>query len=259
MSSYTSHWVRPYRLSPLPRMRLVCFAHAGGSASFFNSWTEHLPSYIDLLAVQYPGRENRFNEPAATSMSSLARESSQALLKFCDAPIALFGHSLGAVLAYETALRLEQAAVTLRHLFVSAQPAPHMKRAGKLHLGSEEALLEDIYRQGHPGNVLLDGTALRDVFLPIIRSDYEAIETYTRTQPRALNCPVDVLLGDTDTEVTETEGLGWQSTSLYPLTLQRFPGGHFYLIEQRYQTIQYLLSRFKESPLSRKDNNETSR
>ncbi|HEJ1191670.1 TPA: pyochelin biosynthesis editing thioesterase PchC, partial [Pseudomonas aeruginosa] len=121
----SSAWVRPLRLTPMPRLRLACFPHAGGSASFFRSWSERLPPDIDLLALQYPGREDRFNEAPATRLEDLADGAALALRDFADAPLALFGHSLGAALAYETALRLESAGAPLRHLFVSAHPAPH--------------------------------------------------------------------------------------------------------------------------------------
>ncbi|HGP4332947.1 TPA: pyochelin biosynthesis editing thioesterase PchC, partial [Pseudomonas aeruginosa] len=111
-------WVRPFRLTPMPHLRLACFPHAGGSASFFRSWSERLPPDIDLLALQYPGREDRFNEAPATRLEDLADGAALALRDFADAPLALFGHSLGAALAYETALRLESAGAPLRHLFV---------------------------------------------------------------------------------------------------------------------------------------------
>lgn len=84
--------------------------HAGGSASFFRSWSERLPPDIDLLALQYPGREDRFNEAPATRLEDLSDGAALALRDFADAPLALFGHSLGAALAYETALRLEASA-----------------------------------------------------------------------------------------------------------------------------------------------------
>lgn len=172
----------------MPRLRLACFPHAGGSASFFRSWSERLPPDIDLLALQYPGREDRFNEAPATRLEDLADGAALALRDFADAPLALFGHSLGAALAYETALRLESAGAPLRHLFVSAHPAPHRQRGGALHRGDEAALLEDVRRQGGASELLEDAD-LRALFLPILRADYQAIETYRRAQPIAWPAP----------------------------------------------------------------------
>ncbi len=201
-------WVRPFRLTPMPRLRLACFPHAGGSASFFRSWSERLPPDIDLLALQYPGREDRFNEAPATRLEDLADGAALALRDFADAPLALFGHSLGAALAYETALRLESAGAPLRHLFVSAHPAPHRQRGGALHRGDEAALLEDVRRQGGASELLEDAD-LRALFLPILRADYQAIETYRRAQPIALACALDVLLGEHDEEVSAAEAQAW--------------------------------------------------
>ncbi|MCT6018552.1 pyochelin biosynthesis editing thioesterase PchC [Pseudomonas aeruginosa] len=235
-------WVRPFRLTPMPRLRLACFPHAGGSASFFRSWSERLPPDIDLLALQYPGREDRFNEAPTTRLEDLAYGAALALRDFADAPLALFGHSLGAALAYETALRLESAGAPLRHLFVSAHPAPHRQRGGALHRGDEAALLEDVRRQGGASELLEDAD-LRALFLPILRADYQAIETYRRAQPIALACALDVLLGEHDEEVSAAEAQAWSDASRTPARLRRFPGGHFYLSEGRDAVIEHLLRR----------------
>ncbi|WP_353980207.1 thioesterase II family protein [Salinicola endophyticus] len=235
-------WIRPWRLTPMPRLRLACFPHAGGSASFFRNWSEHLPADVDLLALQYPGREDRFNEAPATRLDALAEGAASALQEFTDAPLALFGHSLGAALAYETALRLESAGVTLRHLFVSAHPAPHRQRGGALHGGDEAALLKDIRRQGGASE-LLEDAELRALFLPILRADYQVIETYQRAQPIALDCLLDVLLGERDEEVSSAEARAWEDNSRHPVKLKRFPGGHFYLSEERDAVIEHLLRR----------------
>lgn len=244
MNAQARRWIRPYRLSPMPRVRMACFAHAGGSASFFRAWAEDLPRDIDLLAIQYPGREDRFNEPRPTHMAPLAQGASQGLLEFADAPLALFGHSFGAALAYETALLLAQADIRLQHLFVSGHPAPHLQRGGDLHRRSDQALMEDIRNQGHAsGRALLDDVDMQSLFLPIVRDDYQVIETYRKPRTVPLTCAVDVLLGDADNEVNDAEARGWQDASLQPLTLTRFPGGHFYLIEQRRQLMAHLLGR----------------
>ena len=102
-----STWIRELRLSPCPRAQLVCFPHAGGTANFFRGWSRALPWDVDLLALQYPGREERFGEPCLTSIDALAGPAADALQRYAHAPLVLFGHSLGAALAYEVAARLE--------------------------------------------------------------------------------------------------------------------------------------------------------
>lgn len=242
MTPHAALWTRAYRLTPRPRLRLVCFPHAGGSASAFRSWVDPLPADVDLLALCYPGREDRFSESCITDMTALAEGASLALRDLSDAPLALFGHSLGAALAYEVAWRLEQRGISVARLFASAHPAPHMQRGGTIYLGSDEQLLEDIHQQNGPGATLLDDADMRAIFLPIARADYQVVETYQREETTPLQCPVHLLLGESDTEVNETEAQGWQEASHLPLSIQRFPGGHFYLIEQRTQLLGYLLA-----------------
>ncbi|MFF6517948.1 thioesterase II family protein [Pseudomonas aeruginosa] len=235
-------WVRPFRLTPMPRLRLACFPHAGGSASFFRSWSERLPPDIDLLALQYPGREDRFNEAPATRLEDLADGAALALRDFADAPWRCSAQSRrGAGLRNRPAPGKRRRAAAA-DLFVSAHPAPHRQRGGALHRGDEAALLEDVRRQGGASELLEDAD-LRALFLPILRADYQAIETYRRAQPIALACALDVLLGEHDEEVSAAEAQAWSDASRTPARLRRFPGGHFYLSEGRDAVIEHLLRR----------------
>lgn len=233
-------WVRPYRLSPMPRWRLVCFAHAGGSASFFRDWADALPMEIDLLAIQYPGREDRYSEACLTDMHSLAEAAAQALHGYADRPLALFGHSLGAVVAYEVAARLEQRAIAVEHLFVSAHPAPQCQRGGQLHQGPDQALLDDVRRLSSRPNPLLEDPALHELFLPGLRNDYRIVETYGRASPQPLRSRIEVFYPEQDPEVDLDEALAWQAASHQSLHLRRWNGEHFYLIEQRQALLDAL-------------------
>lgn len=111
-----------------------------------------------------------------------------------------------------------------------------------MHRGDEAALLEDVRRQGGASELLEDAD-LRALFLPILRADYQAIETYRRAQPIALVCALDVLLGEHDEEVSAAEAQAWSDASRTPARLRRFPGGHFYLSEGRDAVIEHLLRR----------------
>ncbi|UVL59408.1 alpha/beta fold hydrolase [Pseudomonas sp. B21-032] len=246
--SQGERWVRPYRLTPMPRWRLVCFAHAGGSASFFRDWASALPADIDLLAIQYPGREDRFGEACLSDMPSLAEAASVALHGYADRPLALFGHSLGAVVAYEVAVRLAQQTIAVEQLFVSAHPAPQCQRGGQLHSGPDQALLDDVRRLSSRPNPLLEDPALCQMFLPSLRHDYQIVETYSRAAPQPLNSRITVFYPEQDPEIDLDEALAWQAASLQPLHLQRWQGEHFYLIEQR----QALLDALAASLLGRR-------
>ena len=111
-----------------PRLRLVCFPHAGGTPAAFRGWADRLPPEVELLIACYPGRHNRFADPLWTRMEPLADEAAAALLRLPDVPTALFGHSMGAAVAYEAAVRLQAAGRPPLRLFVSGHPAPHRER-----------------------------------------------------------------------------------------------------------------------------------
>ena len=141
-----SAWLRVLREGQQPRARLVCLPHAGGSASFFRPWLAHLPGDIDLLAVQYPGREERFNEAHIPCLATLAEHISQALLALPARPLWLFGHSMGAALAYAVGALLEADGVGPDHVFVSAHAPPHRQPSSDLHRQDDSALIADILR-----------------------------------------------------------------------------------------------------------------
>ncbi|KAF1009809.1 MAG: Thioesterase PikA5 [Pseudomonas fluorescens] len=241
MSALPSPWMRVLRQGEQPRARLVCLPHAGGSASFFRPWLAHLSGDIDLLAAQYPGREERFNEPHVTCLMRLAEHISEALQALPPAPLLLFGHS--AAVAYETALRLELADRGPMHVFVSAHPPPHRQPSSDLHRQSDAALIADIRRQDHGGASLWDDPQLRAMFLPAVRSDYQAIETWHRESLQTLNAPIDVLLARDDQEVSLSQATAWRQLSRHVPDIGLFDGHHFYLKQQPRPVIEYLLQR----------------
>ncbi|CAJ2858775.1 pyochelin biosynthetic protein PchC [Burkholderia pseudomallei] len=222
-------WVRELRLSPCPRAQLVCMPHAGGAASFFRGWAGALPWDLDLLALQYPGREDRFGEPCARSIDALAGPAAEALVEYARQPLVLFGHSLGAALAYEVALRLEQRGAPPLYVAVSSHPPPHRQRASGLHLQSDAALLNDVARLSGEHAALLDDPALRAIYLPMIRDDYRAIETYRRERPPMLDEPLGVMLPLADPELDRDEAQAWQDVASRPIRVTTFDGDHFYL------------------------------
>src|SRR5947207_2161455 len=135
-----SKWFRVYRPVSWPRLRLVCFPHAGAGATAYRSWPDLLPPDVELLSVCYPGRQDRFAEPFAPSVDALAAGVADALVPLTGGPFALFGHSMGAMVAYEVAVRLEQAhGIVPRHLFLSGRRTPDREDLRNLHLADDEA------------------------------------------------------------------------------------------------------------------------
>ncbi|MDH6108828.1 surfactin synthase thioesterase subunit [Kitasatospora sp. MAP12-15] len=226
-------WIRRYNPAPDPATTLVCLPHAGGSATFFFPYARALAPTHDVLAVQYPGRQDRRAEPLIDSIDELADQLSELLLDTTAGPVALFGHSLGAILAFEVARRFEQAGVVPLALFASGRPAPSHPRRGTVHRGTDEELIAELNSLGGTELAVLGDDDMRELVLPSVRSDYKAAETYHYTPGPALSCPVHAFVGDADRMASTEEVRGWAEHTSGGFTLDTFPGGHFYLVPEQ--------------------------
>ncbi|WP_190816253.1 thioesterase II family protein [Saccharopolyspora pogona] len=232
-------WFRRYRPAPTtPSVRLVCFAHAGGGPSAFRTWHEGLPADVDVLAVRYPGRQDRLTEAPFERMDSMADEVTEALLPLNDVPIALFGHSMGSWVAYEVAQRWERQGLPLRGLFVSGQPSPLRERPRALHLLDDDGLVQEVRRLGGDEDRLLEDPELRSLLLPPIRADFTLSETY-RPQPTGrLRTLVSAYAGVDDAEAAEPDLMTWAEVTSGGFGHRILPGGHFYLVEHEAALLQ---------------------
>ncbi|MEU3224862.1 alpha/beta fold hydrolase [Streptomyces sp. NPDC006976] len=233
----TELWVRRFHPAPEQPYRLVCLPHAGGTASAFFSFSQALAAHADVLAIQYPGRQDRRHEPPITVTEELVDAIHQALRPWADRPLVLFGHSMGAVLGFELARRMEAESEPPLGLIVSGRRAPHMPRPDSLHTKGDDALIAEIQQlAGTDPGVLADEEIVRMV-LPAIRADFKAVETYRyRPDPgrdRALSCPLSVLTGESDPRVSLHEAREWREHTSGNFTFRSFPGGHFYLTPQQ--------------------------
>ena len=212
--------------------RIVAFPHAGGSASYFHPLSTRLSAAADVVTVQYPGRQNRSTEPCVDTIDELARLIAAELRPFTDRPLALFGHSMGAAIAFEVARLLSGPGRGPSHLFVSSRRAPTSPRPGRqLHLGTDQELLDEVGRVSGTDPEVLRDEALRRLILPALRADYRAIETYRYRPGARLSCPITALTGESDPTVHILDVLGWQAETDAAFAARVFPGGHFYLNE----------------------------
>ncbi|MFF4503030.1 thioesterase II family protein [Streptomyces sp. NPDC001401] len=224
----TGAWIRRFHPSDAS-VRLVCFPYAGGSASYYHGMSRTLSAETDVLAVQYPGRQERRGEPCVRDLAELADLVLEEIRPWADRPLAFFGHSMGALLSFEVARRLEHEGVMPAMLFVSGRRAPRLARHGDVHLRSDDELVAAVRKLNNDDLHLLDEPEVRDLLLPPLRSDYQAVETYRYEPGPALRCPVVVLTGDQDPQVTCDEAQAWREHTTGAFELRSFPGGHFYL------------------------------
>ncbi|MEU5664496.1 thioesterase II family protein [Streptomyces longwoodensis] len=239
-------WLRRYRTAGPEAPRLVCFPHAGGSASFYFPVANALSPDVDVLAVQYPGRQDRMGEQPVTDLRLLADQVTEALAPWRDRPLHLFGHSMGAVVAYEVALRLEQLPGTgPASLYVSGRRAPAGRGTGTVHLGDDAGLVRELRALAGTDAALLADDDLLSLILPALRADYQAIETYEHRPAPRLSCPVIALLGNADPKVTRDEAEGWRQHTEHDFDLHVFEGGHFYLTHHLPTVLTLLRERLK--------------
>jgi pyochelin biosynthetic protein PchC len=223
----------------------VCFPHAGGCASFYKEWSSTLPPAVDLWAVQYPGREDRINDPWVNELRAIAASIVVSLQPLLDAPLALFGHSMGAAVACEVARQLEAARPEpVARLFVSAQPPPHRRKAAtNLHLKDDGAVIAELSRLGLAVELVQQHPELLALILPAVRKDYEMDEGHRASSDPKLRCPITALSGDADPECDALEMLAWQDCTRSTFELVRVAGNHFYLVPERKRVLQLIAER----------------
>ncbi|MGQ4487826.1 thioesterase II family protein [Streptomyces sp. SAS_281] len=243
----TSAWIRRFQSAPEAASQLVCFPHAGGSAVYFLPVARAMAPSVDVLAVQYPGRQDRRAEPCVEDVHELADRAAAELLAWADRPLCLFGHSLGATLAYEVALRLEREGVDLVGLIASGRRAPSRHRDERIHELDDQGLIEDLRRLSGTDARMLADPEILEMILPYVRGDYKAAETYRpRTSGETrVSCPVVVMTGDADPHVTNEEAHAWSAHSSGPFDLHEFSGGHFFINDHAPAVIQ-VISEFIE-------------
>ncbi|MFE4392344.1 thioesterase [Kitasatospora xanthocidica] len=236
-------WIRRFHPAPDARVRLVCLPHAGGSASYWYPMSAATAAGIEVLAVQYPGRQDRRHEPCVETVEALAEQVTEALLPHRDLPLALFGHSMGAVVGFEVARRLEDLGTPPVALFASGRRAPSRHRDEDVHLRGVDGIVAELRKlDGTDPRALQDPELLR-MILPAVRADYKAVETYRYRPGPPLSCPVDVLVGDSDEKATVDEAGSWRDHTTGGSALHVFPGGHFYLAHHQGEIVRIVTDR----------------
>lgn len=209
----------------------------------FFKWRRLVPAWLEVEPVELPGRGARTGEPLQTSMAGLTDKVVDQILPHARGPFALFGHSLGALLAYELSHALrDRGANEPLVLFVSAAEAPCRPRDRRFQeLTSKEELLADVARlKGTPAEALNDG-ALMEAVLPALRADYRVCASYRCAARQPLTAAICALAGRDDT--TSAEGQqAWSLHTSGPFSLHSFPGEHFFIRSQQAQVLRVIES-----------------
>lgn len=236
-------WVRQFHPSSENAIRLVVFPHAGGSASYYYPMSQALTPDIEVLALQYPGRQDRRSEPCIENIPDLADGVYDALLPRLTAPgpYLFFGHSMGSIVAFEVARRCQQRlGGGPAHLIASGYPAPSRIPAGTVHLRDDAGVVRELREVGGTDPAWLDDADLLAAIMPTVRGDYRAIETHTYRPGPPLDCPITMLVGDQDPHTDAAQADAWREHTAAAFAQRVFPGGHFYLEEHQEEVVEMI-------------------
>jgi medium-chain acyl-[acyl-carrier-protein] hydrolase len=237
-----SNWIVSRSPNTNARVRLFCFPYAGAGASAFRAWEDQFPEAIHLCRVQLPGRDERIREKPLAHVSDLTGLLVRELEPYLDLPYAFFGHSMGALIAFELARSLRRKNCPVpSHLFLSARRAPHLPaRTRPIHdLPVDEFKQELRFFAGTPEQVL-ENDELMQLLLPTLRADFSVCETHTYLPEVPLAIPITAFGSLGDPEVFRDELEGWRSHTASTMTLTMFPGDHFFLHPMRSQLIEII-------------------
>lgn len=234
-ASRATEWVTRYEPNPRARLRLFCFPYAGGGPHIFRGWSAGLPADVELCPVHLPGRGSRIKEPPFTELLPLARALTRGLLPLLDKPFAFFGHSMGALIAFELARQLRrEGGVGPSHLFVASRRAPQLPDPfPQMHALSDAGFIQALRRLGGIPEEILQHEELMQLMLPILRADVTLVETYVYEREEPLDCPVSAFGGTLGHDVTPYELDSWRWLTRRAFRLQMFPGSHFFPVEDR--------------------------
>lgn len=249
-STTTNSWIICPNPNPQARLRLFCFPYAGGGAAAYHPWAKLLPSDVELYAIRLPGRESRMREAPYVRLAPLVEDLAEVLSPYLDEPFVFFGHSMGALIAFELARHLRRQNMTQPlHLFASGHRAPQIPDPDPplYQLPDAEFVKEMRERYNGIPQPILDSNELLQLFLPVIRSDVTILDTYHYTDEALLECPISAYGGENDPWVSYDQLDAWRDQTQSTFSLRMYPGDHFYLQSAQASLLQVLtndLARF---------------
>ncbi len=250
MTQSNSPWVLSHsRCADEARVRLFCLPFAGGGASMYASWAGALGPEVDVVPIQLPGRENRRRERPIDDIEVLAREIVSAVRDLLDRRFALFGHSMGALVAFEVAREMRRQRLPgPTMMFVCAKRAPQLgPDAVPLGRLPDSALLRQLHKQ-FGLDISEDMKPLIELMLPTIRADICAVDDYRYTEAEPFRFPIVALGGDSDHSVAVAELQGWSVQTVSSFDMRLLPGGHFFVNGSRDRVAAVLRQALTTTP-----------
>ncbi|HEY6253186.1 MAG TPA: alpha/beta fold hydrolase [Candidatus Angelobacter sp.] len=223
---------------------MYCFPYAGGSAQVFRSWQRHFPAQVDVCPVQLPGRGKRISEPPFTNVKSLVQAIADGIFDGSPDPFIFFGHSMGALISFELARELRRrGSIGPRQLFLSGRRGPTVpqREAPTFNLPHDEFIAELKRLKGTPPE-LLNVPEAAELFFPLLRADFEVVDTYMYENEEPLSCPITVYGGLQDEFVTREDLREWEKQTCVTYKERMFSGDHFFIHDPKSEFLNVLLT-----------------
>ena len=231
---------------PVPRpdalLSLFCLPFAGGGTTAFRDWGKLLGTAVEVCPIQLPGRESRFSEPAFKDAPALARELARQLPPYTEAPFAIFGHSMGALLAFELTRVLQAEGWRLpKALILGAHRPAHLPRTRETFYNlDDQTFIKKLQRFGGFPEEVLASEELMQLLMPTLKADFTLCDTYVYTEQEPLNCPIHVFVGAADPEAPPAVMDGWCRHSSVNTQIHVFQTGHFFIRSELERVVDIL-------------------
>lgn len=245
-------WFPYARLLPESKIRIVCFPYAGAGASIYKSWPDRFGTTVDVLAAQPPGREGRIRERAHAELLFYIKDCIESLIPYLDKPILLFGHSLGALAAFELAreMRRRSLVMPLRVIVSGSREPQTPKITFPMHQLPDREFIDALRGLGGTPPEVLKNGELMQLFLPMLRADFSASERYHYNFEPPLDVPITAIGGAEDTEVSRDQLCAWADQTTRIADIQWIRGGHFFIHSEE-QELLHIISRVIDSVVAR--------
>jgi len=240
-------WFGEGPITKQSRLRLFCFPYAGGNAQIYRTWGTSLPRDVSVVPVELPGRGPRLKEPRYLSVTALVETLTAIMEPVLDKPFAFFGHSMGAIIAFELARAVRRVhGLEPEILFVSGRRAPQIPDTDPLtyDLPYQEFVLELERINGTPKEVL-EHAELMQMMLPLLRADFQLVQTYEYLPDERLKCPITAFAGVEDDEETPELLAAWKEQTSSHFAMHRLPGDHFFIRSSKTHLLDALSSALK--------------
>ena len=244
MEQSKNKWFVKYRNEHSTALRLICLPYAGGSISTYANWINEVPERVEIIAVLPPGRGVRFIEPPFDSMHTLVDSLFSALTPMLTEPYVIFGHSLGSWVGYELLKKIQASNLPLPHyFFASGARSPHLvKKKENIHALPDEQFKEKLKKLNGTPPSIIENHELMEFLMPVLRADFKIANDYCAAFDEVA-CPVTVIGGNNDAEISIEELHAWGALFAEPIEVEVVEGNHFFVDNNVQQTLSIVNSK----------------